>query len=51
VLDFLASMCGEGRTVIMVTHDPAAAQRAARTIKLADGAVASDSGVPAQRVA
>jgi putative ABC transport system ATP-binding protein len=51
VLDFLASMCGEGRTVIMVTHDPAAAQRASRTIKLADGAVASDSGVPAQRVA
>jgi putative ABC transport system ATP-binding protein len=51
VLDFLAGECGEGRTVIMVTHDPAAAKRARRTIKLADGAVASDSGVPAQRVA
>ncbi len=51
VLDFLAELCREGRTVIVVTHDPIAAKRAGRTIKLADGAVASDSGVPAQRVA
>jgi putative ABC transport system ATP-binding protein len=51
VLDFLAELCDEGRTVIMVTHDPVAAKRASRTIKLADGAVTSDSGCPAQRVA
>ncbi|MEX0612099.1 MAG: ABC transporter ATP-binding protein [Pirellulales bacterium] len=51
VLDFLAELCSDGRTVIMVTHDPAAAERASRTIQLADGAVTSDSGIRAQRVA
>jgi putative ABC transport system ATP-binding protein len=51
VLDFLAELCDEGRTVIMVTHDPVAAGRAGRTIQLADGAVTSDAGIPAQRVA
>jgi putative ABC transport system ATP-binding protein len=51
VLDFLAELCGEGRTVIMVTHDPVAAGRATRTLQLADGAVTSDSGIRAQRVA
>ena len=43
VLDFFEELCREGRTVVMVTHDPAAAARADRTIKLADGAVVSDS--------
>jgi putative ABC transport system ATP-binding protein len=51
VLDFLAELCGEGRTVIMVTHDPVAAARAGRTVQLADGAVTADSGIRAQRVA
>jgi putative ABC transport system ATP-binding protein len=51
VLEFFEELCCEGRTVIMVTHDPAAAGRAKRTIKLADGAVVADSGVRAQRVA
>jgi putative ABC transport system ATP-binding protein len=51
VLEFLAELCREGRTVIMVTHDAIAAKRAERTIKLADGAVASDSGALSQRVA
>ena len=51
VLDFLAGLCGEGRTVVMVTHDPIAAGRANRTLQLADGAVTADSGVRAQRVA
>jgi putative ABC transport system ATP-binding protein len=51
VLDFLAGLSREGRTVVMVTHDPAAAKRARRTITLADGAVMADSGLPAQRVA
>jgi predicted ABC-type transport system involved in lysophospholipase L1 biosynthesis ATPase subunit len=35
----------------MVTHDPVAAERASRTIQLADGAVTADSGIRAQRVA
>jgi putative ABC transport system ATP-binding protein len=51
VLEFLEELCHEGRTVVMVTHDPHAALRAARTIKLADGAVVADSGMPVQRVA
>jgi putative ABC transport system ATP-binding protein len=45
VLEFFEELCCEGRTVIMVTHDPVAAEQAARTIKLADGAVVSDSGM------
>jgi putative ABC transport system ATP-binding protein len=51
VLDFFAELCREGRTVIIVTHDPVAASRAARTIKLTDGAAVSDSCGPARRVA
>lgn len=51
VLDFLAELCGEGRTVIIVTHDPVAAERAIRTIKLADAAVVADSGMRVQDAA
>ena len=51
VLEFFAELCREGRTVIIVTHDPVAASRAVRTIKLADGTVIADSGRLAQRVA
>jgi putative ABC transport system ATP-binding protein len=51
VLEFFEELCREGRTVIMVTHDPIAAARANRTFKLAEGAVISDSAVHAQRVA
>lgn len=43
VLTFLEQLQHEGRTVIMVTHDPAAASRATRVIKLRDGAVISDT--------
>jgi putative ABC transport system ATP-binding protein len=43
VLTFFEDLRGEGRTVIMVTHDPAAASRASRVIKLRDGVVISDS--------
>jgi putative ABC transport system ATP-binding protein len=51
VLEFLEELCREGRTVVMVTHDPVAAERARRTIKLADGAIVSDSRLPVHRVA
>jgi ABC-type lipoprotein export system ATPase subunit len=44
-------LCREGRTVIMVTHDPAAAARAERTFQLADGGVVFDSAWAAARVA
>ena len=36
----------EGRTLIMVTHDPAAAKRAQRVLRLVDGAIEQDQ--PAQ---
>jgi len=36
-----------GTTLVLVTHDPALASRARRTIHLLDGAVVSDSGVAA----
>jgi putative ABC transport system ATP-binding protein len=51
VLGFLGELSREGRTVVMVTHDPSAAERTSRTIHLADGAVRADSGARAQRVA
>src|SRR5215210_2292448 len=51
VLGFLEEVRSEGRTVIMVTHDPAAASRATRVIKLRDGAVVSDSASARAQVA
>jgi putative ABC transport system ATP-binding protein len=51
VLKFFEDLRGEGRTVIMVTHDPAAASRASRVIKLRDGAVVSDSAKKLAHVA
>ncbi|MEZ4331270.1 MAG: ABC transporter ATP-binding protein [Myxococcota bacterium] len=40
VLDVLASLHREGRTLVVVTHDPAVARRADRVIVLRDGAIA-----------
>ena len=42
IIDFLEEINGEGRTVVMVTHDMRAAQRAKRILKLVDGAIAPD---------
>src|SRR4029078_307849 len=42
VLEFFESLCEEGRTSVMVTHDPSAAARARRTIRLADGGLVAD---------
>jgi len=42
VMEFLETLCNEGRTIVMVTHDPAAAARARRTIRLADGGLVAD---------
>jgi putative ABC transport system ATP-binding protein len=38
-LDFLEEMNREGRTIVMVTHDLAAARRANRTLRLAQGRI------------
>ncbi len=43
ILDLLASCAlDDGRTVVVVTHNPAAAARARRVVTLSDGRVASD---------
>ena len=51
VLQFLEELRQEGRTVVVVTHDPTAASRATRVIKLRDGVVVSDSGTRLSNVA
>lgn len=39
VLNFLDDLHSRGRTIVVVTHDPTAAQRAQRQLKLRDGAI------------
>jgi putative ABC transport system ATP-binding protein len=43
VIDLFAGLMERGKTVLMVTHDPALAQRAARVIEIVDGRLAVDS--------
>lgn len=43
ILDLLEEMNREGRTVVMVTHDPRAAARAKRTLRLKDGRISAAS--------
>jgi putative ABC transport system ATP-binding protein len=43
ILDLLAELNQEGRTVVMVTHDPRAAARAKRTLRLQSGQISSAS--------
>jgi putative ABC transport system ATP-binding protein len=45
ILDLLEEMHREGRTVVIVTHDPRAAQRAKRTLKLVDGRIVPDGAI------
>jgi putative ABC transport system ATP-binding protein len=42
VVGFLDELHREGRTVVMVTHDPRAAQRSKRRLRLVDGRIHSD---------
>jgi len=42
VIDFLEKVNVEGRTVVMVTHDPRAAERAKRILRLDRGAIVSE---------
>ncbi len=48
ILDLLAEMNREGRTVVVVTHDPRAAARAKRTLSLQGGRVGAGEGAPPQ---
>ncbi len=48
VMSLLESMNGEGQTVVLVTHNPALAARAQRTVTMRDGRIVDDgSRVPA----
>src|SRR5512136_1011052 len=42
IIEFLEEVNREGRTVVMVTHDMQAAQRAKRILKLVDGMITPD---------
>ena len=48
VLQLLVDLNGQGRTIVMVTHNPEIAARLPRVIELRDGAVFRDSGAPAR---
>ena len=39
IIGFLAEFNAEGKTIVMVTHDPRAAKRAKRTLRLQNGAI------------
>ena len=41
IIEFLDEINQEGRTVVMVTHDPNAASKAKRTLRLIDGRIAN----------
>ena len=45
VIRFFEEFNEEGRTIVMVTHDPMAAERARRTLSLRDGKIVSERGV------
>ncbi len=44
VLQVLKDLNAEGHTVILITHDPAVAEHADRTIQISDGRILSDTG-------
>ena len=49
VIRFFEEFNQEGRTIVMVTHDPKAAERAKRTLKLRDGKILSESNPAAKQ--
>jgi len=42
VIEFLAELNAEGRTIVMVTHDPRAAERCKRVMRLVDGMIQAE---------
>jgi len=52
IIGFLEDFHSEGRTIVMVTHDPEAARRAKRTLKLRGGTILSgEAGQDSSRAA
>jgi putative ABC transport system ATP-binding protein len=47
IIGFFEEFNEEGRTIVMVTHDPRAAERARRRLKLCEGKIVDDQ--PGQR--
>jgi putative ABC transport system ATP-binding protein len=45
VLDIFARLHGEGRTIVLITHEAEVAAAAERVIRIADGAVVEDVAV------
>ncbi len=43
ILDLFVELAHQGKTIVLVTHDPAVAQRAARTVQMAAGQIVHDS--------
>jgi len=42
IMNFLGELSGEGRTIVMVTHDLRLAQRAKRALRLVNGTIQSN---------
>ena len=51
VLSMFDKFVGEGRTIVMVTHDPGAAARASRRLRLNDGMLITPAEAPIERAA
>ena len=45
IMDFLVELNGEGRTIVMVTHDLLVARRAKRKLRLVNGAIQPDEQI------
>ena len=43
IIEFIEEFNQEGRTIVMVTHDPRSAQRAKRTLRLREGQIVDDT--------
>ena len=46
VLDILQELNNQGKTVVLITHDPAVAARASRVLKIHDGKITADEKNP-----
>jgi putative ABC transport system ATP-binding protein len=44
ILDIFEQLVKEGKTIIMVTHDASAAQRASRILEIVDGEILQGNG-------
>ncbi len=47
IMGLFEDLWRQGRTLIVITHDPALARRAGRVVEIRDGAILSDTGAPA----